>query len=254
MTVSCEAVAERVGLLFTCSQVNQYIRIRTPFLYPDGDVIDIFLNEKNGVINLSDVGETLRWLRMQTITLRRSKKQSALINDVCITHNVELFKGMLTVRVNSEGDLGSAVMRLAQAMLRVSDLWFTLRNQTFVSIADEVEEFLLEQRIPYSRGEKFVGRSTRVWPVDFYTRHPNRSAFISVLSTANSSVAQSLTNATYTKWADLNSYKATQGIRFISLFDDTTDVWQEYSFKMLEEISEILFWSRPDELKERLVA
>lgn len=254
MNISCESIADEIGLLFTCAQVNQYIRVRTPFLYPDGDVIDVFLSEKNGVVNLTDAGETLRWLRMQTASVRRSKKQNALINDVCTTHNVELFKGMLTVRVEPGSDLGSAVMRLSQAMLRVSDLWFTLRNQAFESIADEVEEFLLDERIPYDRGEKFIGRSTRQWTVDFHTRHPNRSAFVSVLSTANSSAAQNLTNAALARWIDLSNYQVSQGIRFISLFDDTTDIWQEHNFKMLEDVSEVLYWSRPDEFKERLIA
>ena len=31
-----------MGELFTCAPLNGYTRIRTPFLYPDGDVIDLF--------------------------------------------------------------------------------------------------------------------------------------------------------------------------------------------------------------------
>jgi len=252
MNVSCETVAEQVGLLFTCSQVNQFVRIRTPLLYPDGDIIDIFLQEAGNQLILTDLGETLRWLRMQTISVRRSKKQDQMIADVTMNHNVELFRGMLIVRVTDFSELGVKVMRLAQAALRVSDLWFTLRNQAFESIADEVQEFLVENNVRYQRDDKIIGRSTRPWKVDFHTFHPVRTAFIAVLSTANSSAAQSLTNNTVAQWVDLASYKVTQDIRFVSLIDDTTDIWREHNFHQLEEYSDIVFWSQPDDLLETI--
>jgi len=68
MITPCELITEQIGLLFSCSPVNQYIRIQTPFLYPDGDVIDIFDRAEGDAVTLTDLGETLRWLRMQTVT------------------------------------------------------------------------------------------------------------------------------------------------------------------------------------------
>lgn len=253
MNISCETVAQQVGLLFTCSQVNQFVRIRTPFLYPDGDVIDLFFQQNGEQIAVTDLGETLRWLRMQTISVRRSKKQNALIDDVCMNHNVELFKGMLLIRVDDLSNLGAIVMRLSQAALRISDLWFTLRNQAFESIADEVQEYLLENRIPHERNFKIIGRSTRTWNIDFYTRVSQRSAYITVLSTASSAAAQNLTNTAVARWVDLANYKAVQQVRFISLLDDTSDVWRDHNFLQLEEYSEVVYWSRPDSLLEQLV-
>jgi hypothetical protein len=45
LSTPCEAIAEHIGELFTCSSLNGYVKIRTPHLYPDGDVIDLFLKE-----------------------------------------------------------------------------------------------------------------------------------------------------------------------------------------------------------------
>src|SRR5690606_34518814 len=126
-------------------------------------------------------------------------------------------------------------MRLSQAALRISDLWFTLRNQAFESIADEVQEYLLENRIPHERNFKIIGRSTRTWNIDFYTRVSQRSAYITVLSTASSAAAQNLTNTAVARWVDLANYKAVQQVRFISLLDDTSDVWRDHNFLQLEE-------------------
>jgi hypothetical protein len=79
--------------------VNQYTRIQTPFLYPDGDVIDIFYRDDGDAAMLTDLGETLGWLKMQTVTQRKSPKQRQLIADLCLNHNIELYRGMLTTRV-----------------------------------------------------------------------------------------------------------------------------------------------------------
>jgi len=251
MKLTCQRVAEQVGMLFTCSEVNQFIRIRTPFLYPDGDIIDVFLKENGDHIILTDLGETLRWLRMQTITSRRSQKQNALIADVCMNHNVELFKGMILVRVQQLSDLGVMLMRLCQALLRVSDIWFTFRNQSFESIIDEVEAYLIEKRVRYDRNVKVLGRSTRSWNVDFHI-FQSTTYYVSVLSTMNSSVANKLTDTILAQWIDLSNLKVASSTRFISVFDDTTEAWREHNFRQLEEYSEIVYWSRPERLLEEI--
>ena len=91
MSSPCALIAQQVGELFVCTPHDKYTGIRTPYLYPDGDVIDLFLRESNGSLTLTDLGETLRWFRMQTTSMRRSPKQSQVIEDICLNHGVELF-------------------------------------------------------------------------------------------------------------------------------------------------------------------
>jgi hypothetical protein len=45
-----------------------------------------------------------------------------------------------------------------------------------------------------------------------------------------------------------------EAVRFVSLFDDTLDVWSPEDFRLVEELSEVSRWSRPDELAEKLAA
>jgi hypothetical protein len=42
------------------------------------------------------------------------------------------------------------------------------------------------------------------------------------------------------------------GCARLSLFDDTADVWAEEDFRLVESISDVSRWSRPDELVELL--
>ncbi len=251
----CEQIAQRIGALFACAPLNGYVRIRTPYLYPDGDVIDLFLKESGTQTTLSDLGETLRWLRMQTVSQRRSPKQRQLIHDVCLNHGVELFRGMLAVRVARPEELAQAVTRLAQAALRVADLWFTMRTRSVESVTDEVEDFLREKEIPFERGERIPGRSGRIWSPDFHTRHPQRSALVYVLSTGSRAAARGIAEHVLAAWYDLSHLQVgAEALHFVSLFDDTLDIWSPEDLRLVDQLSEIARWSHPDELAEKLAA
>jgi hypothetical protein len=253
---SCETLKGAVGELFECEEVNGRVRIRTPYLYPDGDYIDLFLSTDAEGLTISDLGETARWLRMQTISLRRSPKQRQMIEDVCLTHGVEFYRGTLTLRAQADAsDLASAVSRLGQAAVRVSDLWFTFRTRTFESVTDEVADFLGEHQIPFDRGERLVGRSGRTYLVDFHIRTPRRSNLVAVLSTGSRSAATRVVEHVVATWYDLNHLKlGQQPLEFISLFDDTLDVWRPEEFKLVEEFSAVARWSAQDELAALLTA
>ena len=111
--------------MFTCSEQGEYLRVRTPYRYPDGDYIDLFCKVDGEVLTVSDLAETTGWLRMQSATLRRSTKQRQLIEDACATHGIEFHRGMLQARCHAVEELAQVVTRVAQAALRVSDLRFT---------------------------------------------------------------------------------------------------------------------------------
>lgn len=251
----CKQIEENIGELFTCSELNGYIRIRTPYLYPDGDVIDLFLSEKNGSHTLTDLGETLGWLKTQSLAPKRSPKQRQLIADVCLTHGVELFRGMLVVRLNTPNDLAAALTRLSQAALRVADLWFTFRNRAVESITDEVADMLTERGIIFDRGERLLGRSGRSYTVDFHTRHVRKSSLVYVLSTGSRAAARGVAEHVLAVWWELHHLKmGPEGLNFISLFDDTLDIWSQEDFKLVSDFSDLALWSKPDEFLEKLAA
>jgi hypothetical protein len=249
----CERLASELPALFACSAHDDRVRIRTPFLYPDGDLIDLFYVERNGSVLLTDLGETVRWLRMQTVASRRSPKQQQMIAEVCINHGVELFKGMLTLRLLPGETLAPAVIRLAQASVRVSDLWFTMRTRAVETLTDEVGDFLADRKIPFERGAKMTGRSGRAWDVDYVTRTPEQTSLVYLLSTGSRASARKVVEHAVAAWYDLNYLKVLpQPVKLISLFDDELDVWQEEDFRLVEQLSTIARWSRPDEFENEL--
>lgn len=117
---------DQLGSLFQISDFPPFTRIRTPFLYPDGDVLDVFVKTSNGLVIVTDLGGTLGWLWTQNPT-NLTPKQQELVADVCKTHGVERLGGLGGMLYTQGQSLADAVMRVAQASMRVSDLWFSFR-------------------------------------------------------------------------------------------------------------------------------
>jgi hypothetical protein len=251
----CASVANHIGDLFTCATVGEFTRIRSPLMYPDGDYIDVYVKESNAIFTVTDLGETSRWLRMQSTAVHRSPKQKALIQDACVTHGVEWFRGMIVARAANVDEIPAAVLRVAQASLRVSDLWFTLRQSIAESITEDVAALLTDAHVPHDRDQSLVGRSQKPWRVDFHTRGRQHSALVEVLSTGSRAAGQAMVQHVVTVWYDLSYLKVgRESLGFVTLFDDTTDVWSPEDFALVSDLSDIVYWSRPEDFIERVAA
>ncbi len=255
MTSPCEIIHQSIALLYECKEVNGFTRIRTPYLYPDGDLVDVYVKlDSTDGLTITDLGETLRWLRMQTTSPKRSLRMNQLIADVRVTHGVELYRGALSLR-SEEKNLASDVIRVAQAAVRVADLWFTMRSRAGEVVTDEVAEFLSENSVQFVRNEKTVGRSGRERQIDFHTYMPQKSTLVYVLTTSSRAAARGLVEHVFAGWFDLSHLRySPQPTELISLFDDTIDVWAPEDIKLVEEVSEVSYWSRPDDFLQRVAA
>lgn len=249
-TTACSAIRSGLGPMFECAVKGDYVRVRTPYLYPDGDFIDLFIKSTSpGISTVTDLGETVRWLNSNTLSVKRSPKQAGLISDISQTHGVEFFRGMLKARSNEPSALADAVTRVSQAALRISDLIFTSRLRSVETVTDEVADFLQELHLPYERNKKLIGRSGKSWRIDFQVSAPQKSSLISVLSSGSRSAAQQITKSVVATWYDLSQYRASpEPLAFISLVDDSADVWSEEDFNLVESISDVARWSVPETL------
>ena len=252
----CVSIGQSLPPLFACSPAPQEgVRVRTPMLYPDGDVVDVFVLERGSGYTITDFGDALGWLGLQSISRQRSPKQQMLIQDVCQTLRIELFQDQLVIRQVVSDELAESVLRVAQAAVRVSDLWFTFRSQSFQNTADEVDEWLREKRIPFDRQVTKQGRSAQNWTIDFETHTDNRTSLVFLLSTGSRGTVRRLAEHVLAGCVDLSHLKIDQsGLAFVSLFDDTEDVWRPEDFNLVDEHSEIARWSRPDEFESLLRA
>ena len=98
-------------------------------------------------------------------------------------------------------------------------------------------------------GQHGLGKST------FETHTDDRTSFVFLLSTGTRGAVRRLAEHVLAGCVDLAHLKANQpGLVFVSLFDDTEDVWRAEDFNLVNEYSEIARWSRPDEFESLLRA
>ena len=245
----CRSIQDKIGELFICSQKGDYYQVRTPYLYPDGDNIDLYCEIANDIVTVTDLAETTGWLRMQPLATQHSPNQNQLISDTCITHEVEFHQGRVQARCHPDDDLANVFTRLAQAALRVSDLWFTFRYGRGESVPSEVAEYLAENGLEHERAKEITGRSLRVWNVDFHVLTVGRNSLVYVLNTGSRAAANRITDHVVAAWYDLNHHSVgPEALQFVSLFDDTAGVWDDEDFRRVEDLSKVALWSRREEL------
>ncbi len=252
----CEKITSRLPELFWCTPAPEgALRVRTPMYYPDGSIIDVFVVPTSKGWKVTDFAQASGWLRDQLPGMRLTEKQKRLIQDVCLTLGVERHRGELLRYCTNEKDLSECVCKVAEAALRVADLWFTTRTRAIESFADEVQDFLADLKLSFQRNVTYAGRSTRKWRIDYQTESDERFSWVCLLSTPSSGATNRLVEHVTACWYDLNHHKvANPRLQFISLFDDTHDVWQERHFKLVEGLSYVCFWSQQaDQLKELLL-
>ncbi len=256
MNELCASLERTLPPLFTCSPApHDGVRVRTPLLYPDGGVVDVFVLERGQRYTVTDFGDAQGWLWLQSASRRLSPRQELLVQDVCQTLRIEHLNNQLVLRTVTEDTLAESVLRVAQGIVRVADLWFTLRSQSLQAAEDEVDEWLREKRIPFERQVTRPGRSARDWTVNFETQTDNRTSLIFLLSTGSRGAVRRITEHVLAGCVDLSHLRTNQpNLAFVSLFDDTVDVWRPEDFQLVEEHSEIARWSAPDEFEQMLTA
>ena len=119
----CAIIGKTLPSRFECSPAPQEgVRVRTSLMYPDGGIVDVFvLDQDNGYI-VTDFGDALGWLRMQSLNAQPSLQQNLMIKEICQTLGIDLHSGQLVLRSGVDDTLEETVLRVAQAVVRVSDV------------------------------------------------------------------------------------------------------------------------------------
>lgn len=258
----CDVISAQLPELFKCSLEGPYRRIRTPFTYPDGAIVDVFLLESGlaagGV--LSDLGETFRWLASFSSS-SLSDNQRELVEDACRAHGASVLEDQIQRSVKNRETFASAVIAISQAALAAADIQMTFRHISPRKAKEEVAEFFDSHGVLFERDERVVGKSGRKWRIDFHTRsgargqlQQSRSAFINVLSSTSRGGATNVLHRTVSAWHDLRSPQ--DQTLFVSLFDDTgpEQIWRERDFRLLAGLSEVASWSHPEDVLDLLAS
>ena len=265
-----EQLTSSLPPLFECDALGENrFRVRTPLIFPDGGVVDVFVSKSDDLYTVTDYGDAMGWLDMRSAATGIAPKQRSLVADACRTHGIELKGGHVMLRSIEAKDLAQSIMRVAQAEASVGDVWFTMPQamrmpQELQSVADsrssedstasDVDAWLRGKDLQFERKYRMKGGSEQTWSVDFRTSSPAGESLVFLLSAKTRQTARRRVNEVFTAWFDLaGNRESLSRPAFISLFDDATGAWRDEDFNLLKQQSNVALWSRKDEL-ERLLA
>lgn len=235
---------------------NGHICIQTTLQYPDGSYIDAFVRQDaqlplGGTITLSDLGQTTAWLLDLRLKPWLSEKRRRFLEDALAVYRASMRSGAVEIDLAPGEPLGLAVLRLAQACLRMADLMFTQRSSVETAFKDRVEDFLTIKELPFAQDVEVDGRHNRKIRVDYRVQAEGRDSLVLVLGSASPSSAHTIANEIFARWYDLNVPQVRE--QKITLFDDSSPV-RDADLDRLRELSAVIPISDEDTLAETLRA
>lgn len=125
---------------------NGVLRVEAPFDFPDGDHLVIRLRETNGGYEWTDFGHTLMHLSYAIdYDALSSGRRGELLEQSLSRLGLQNRDGELVLATGR--GLGESLLRFAQALIHVSDLYYLSQERVRSTFVEDVMR-LLEQRFP----------------------------------------------------------------------------------------------------------
>ncbi len=240
-----EKTIEALKMGFKCIPYERRICVITPYLYPDNDLIEVFVTDIGANnFKVTDLGETLRHLESVGLDLLGSRKRRFLLEQITQRLHVDIRNGKLE-KEGSADNVGSILVDVAAAAHAVSDLIYTSKAYEPATFTEEVSIFLTEKDIQHDKNYKIVGETGKTYRVSLRIngRRPV-DILVETLSPPQETAMTATINRALRKWFDIDGNR-----RKVSLFNDIDYSWKDEDKALLQKVSVIHNWSS----KERFI-
>ena len=262
MSVTCDNVQNLVSgfsLVEKCDVVkNGMLRLATPFQYPNGEKIDLFLGRQDHLFEkwiLTDLGQTTAYLLDLHIKPWTTKRRKQLVSDICSTLDVQSEGGQFQIVLSEQQlpEVSEAMVRLAQTCIRVSDLALTQRLRASGIFREDFEEFLDAVDVPYESPIILPGQFGKQVEIDFRVQGQRVSSLVQTLSTANPVASHQMSTEAFRRWYDLANQRNQH--QFVSVYDTSTDSFRDDDLARLASVSTLIGYpAEQEQLKATLAA
>ena len=235
--------------LFDCSLIKAidltskgHIRMQTSFLYPDGSHVDIFIKKNHGLLAsvepllITDFGTTFAWLSNAQVHPKKSKRRAAVMDDILATYGIRLNGSSLELHTE-DNRLSEAIIRLGQACLRLSDMYYSARYANYGRFKEELEEILTDMELEFTADDTIAGRFGNIVRVDFRI-HALRteSAILTLPADKYPSQARSRAEHVYAVFSDLVQWSGQR----VAALDDRSRAYSETDLERIATVATVV--------------
>jgi hypothetical protein len=244
--MNCEQVIEKtVSELkgsFRCIPYDKGLGIVTPYLYPDNDLVEVFVEEiSGGRIRVTDLGETLRHLASQGIDVLNTPKRRFMFEQIANRLHVTIAGSRLEKEGESK-DLGIVLLDVAATSCGVAGLAYTSKAYEPAEFPEEVSSFLRDNKIEHEQHPRIKGMSGKDYRVSFRINGKVRpEILIEAMSPAQVAGMSAVVNRVVREWVDIDGDR-----RKVCLLNDLDFHWRTEDINILEKYSAIHRWSEKD--------
>ena len=232
-----------------------HIRLETAFLYPDGASIDVFVVDDTPLLQatkLTDFGQTMSWLLDVQVKPWLSKKRQRFVEDALRIYDVSQAGGALEKRLGRIDEIVEGVVKLGQACVRVADLTYTRRIALQASVAEELEELLVDADLSFEANAELPGKRGVPVRVDFLVRGAHTTSALLTLASGNASQAHVQANEIFRRWYDLDLPQRLE--QRVTVFDDRFDAYRDEDLERLRDLSDVVALSDRQTMTDLLAA
>lgn len=245
-----QGIREGIAGLYDCEDgPNGSITIETPFIFPNGDLLDLSVEQTSDGFVVSDLGETCGWLfrtsGIDNLTPARHEKIHEIENGT----GVQLWHGNLRYQCESSGDIALGVHSVAQAALQMAELRHSTKAAPRPRNRDRLDEWLEAKSLKVARGVRVPGRSRRNWKIDYRTTLDGHDSFAMWIDRPDHPGALAAQYRAYTTYADImRSANGVASVPRISILDGADAQWSAEDRALLEDVSSVVCWADQDQL------
>ena len=111
---------------FECISIDGWLKVTTPYIYPNNDNIEIFIKEiSHNLIRVSDLGQTTRHLHSHAFDIYSTPRRKCLFELIASRSNVKVENGEI-YRDTEPEEIGRAMFDVIMASKAIGDLVFLL--------------------------------------------------------------------------------------------------------------------------------
>lgn len=226
--------------------------ISTPYTGIFNDGIEIYCRKHNGNWLLTDGGDALKLLEEAGVNVSRSKKRKRILQRIINNYGISVDNGELTVEATDKNFIQKKHY-LLQALLEVHELEQLAEHTVKSLFKEDVESYLDEQDILYTKDVKFTGYNGLDYHFDFQV--PKRDKEY-VLKAANSLQKNTISSFVYS-WRNVKKLRERNSSKSFDAALILNDIEHKPKTDLLDALQvehvEIYYWSDKDRLKEVLV-
>jgi hypothetical protein len=235
---------------FECTSEDNYLILNTPFVYSDGDHIQLFIQKYENLFVISDLGETARKMDSYNFNWNTAQIKN-LYSHLLKTYDVESENHILQIKINSFEGMGYKIFNLLQAIQKKEN--YLILRKTFKqrNFQEMVQEYLLNEGFQPEAEYKIAGASGIEYTIDFFINH-NSNILLKTLSTQSDSGDNDQISRIYSSYSDIHINHPY--LRRTIFLDDLETKWNQYQINLITQVSdtEIGKWSQRELFSKNL--